>query len=92
MKINCVIWLQTIIDKLNFKHKVSVYEVEEILCSDKTKFRFVEKGHIKRENVYAAIGQCLSGRYLIVFFIYKNNKDALILSARTADNKERGLL
>ncbi|WP_373872739.1 hypothetical protein [Microseira wollei] len=51
--------------------------------------RFVEKGTRKNENVYAALGQTDSGRYLIVYFIYKPDKNALILSARDMDNAER---
>ena len=53
------------------------------------KIRFVEKGYRKNENVYAALSQTYAGRYLIVFFVYKQNKNALILSARDMDNAER---
>lgn len=35
------------------------------------------------------MGQTESGRYLIVFFIYKSTREALILSARDMDKKER---
>jgi len=51
--------------------------------------RFVEKGHRSRENVYAAMGQTDSGRYLILFFVYKKDRRALILSARDMTNTER---
>lgn len=44
-------------------------------------------GQVK--NVYVALGQTLSGRYLIVFFIYKTDKRALILSARYMTKNER---
>jgi len=41
------------------------------------------------EDVYTASGQTDTGRYLIVFFIYKADNTALILSARDMDKKER---
>ncbi|WP_231516599.1 BrnT family toxin [Planktothrix paucivesiculata] len=51
--------------------------------------RFIEKGNRQNENVYAAYGQTQTGRYLIVFFIYKEDNNALILSARDMTNAER---
>ncbi len=42
MKIEGIIWLNQIVDKLAFKHQVETYEVEEVLVG-KPKFRFVEK-------------------------------------------------
>ncbi len=53
------------------------------------KFRFVEKGERKDENVYMALGQTDGGRYLTVLFIYKQSREALILSARKMADKER---
>jgi uncharacterized DUF497 family protein len=88
MNIEGVIWLNQIVDKLVFKHQVETYEVEEVL-SEKPKFRFVEKGERKDENVYMALGQTEGGRYLTVLFIYKQTKEALILSARDMAKKER---
>jgi uncharacterized protein len=52
-------------------------------------FHFVEKGHRLGENVYAALGQSEAGRYLIVFFVYKKDQQALILSARDMTQTER---
>lgn len=88
MKISGIIWLEDIIDKLFVKHGVEKYEVREVLNS-RPLFIFVEKGHRKDENVYAALGQTESGRYLIVFFVYKKGKMALILSARNMSKSER---
>ena len=88
MKIEGVIWLRNIVDKLAFKHKVKTEEVEEVL-SNKPKFRFVEKGEQKGEDVYMALGQTDAGRYLTVLFIYKKTKEALILSARNMARKEK---
>lgn len=88
MNIEGIIWLNQFVDKLAFKHQVETYEVEEVL-SENPKFRFVEKGERKGENIYMALGQTESGRYLTVLFIYKQTKEALILSARDMAKKER---
>jgi hypothetical protein len=42
MKIDGIIWLRDIADKLEFKHNVTIKEVEEAL-DNKPKFRFVER-------------------------------------------------
>ena len=39
--------------------------------------------------MYSASGQTDAGRYLIVFFIHKQDNTALILSARDMDKKEK---
>ncbi len=88
MRIEGIIWLDEIVDKLSSKHSVKIYEVEEMMLN-KPKFRFVEKGDRRNEDVYMALGQTDSGRYLAVLFIYKVTKEALILSARDMANKER---
>jgi len=88
MKIEGIVWLDQIVDKLASKHSVETYEVEEMLIG-RPKFRFVEKGERKDENVYMALGQTDGGRYLTVLFIYKQSGEALILSARNMADKER---
>jgi uncharacterized DUF497 family protein len=88
MKIDGVIWLRDIVDKLAWKHSVDTFEVEEVLNSE-PKIRFVQKGERKGEDVYLALGQTYVGRYLAVFFVYKKTKEALILSARDMADKER---
>jgi uncharacterized DUF497 family protein len=90
LKIVGLIWFDEIVEKLIRKHNVQQREVREVL-SNKPHFRFVEKGHRLGENVYAAMGRTDSGRYLIVFFIYKVDKRALILSARDMTKTERKL-
>ncbi len=90
MKIEGIIWLNQIVDKLAFKHQVETFEVEEAL-DGKSKFRFVEKGDRKNEDVYMALGQTEAGRYLTVLFIYKQTKEALILSARKMANKKKNV-
>ena len=63
MNIEGIFWLNHIVDKLALKHRVEVFEVEEVLTA-KPKFRFVEKGERKNENVYVALGRTEAGRYL----------------------------
>ena len=88
MRIEGIIWFDEIIEKLEWKHNVQPREVTEVFVN-KPQFRFVEKGHRSGENVYAAMGQTYTGRYLIVFFIYKKDKRVFILSARNMTDRER---
>ena len=88
MRIEGIIWFDEIIEKLEWKHNVQPREVTEVIVNT-YKFRFVEKGYRAGENVYAAMGQTYAGRYLIIFFIYKKDKRAFILSARNMTDSER---
>ena len=90
MRVHEVIWLPAIEEKLQDKHAILVEEVEEVLFG-RPHIRFVEKGHHKDENLYAAYGQTEAGRYLIVLFVFKADSSALIISARDMDRKERRL-
>ncbi len=90
MKLQEIIWLEDIVEKLERKHGVKRDEVIEVL-ENNPKFRFIEKGHRKGENVYAALGQTFEGRYLTIFFVYKRNGRALIISARNMSKSERRL-
>ncbi len=90
VNIDGFIWLEEIAEKLWRKHRVTESEAEAIFDSD-AHFRFVESGHRDGENVYAALGQSDGGRYLIVFFVFKQNKHALIVSARDMTVSERRL-
>ena len=88
MKIENLIWLEDIIDKLIFKHHVEASEVEEVF-NNRPKIRFVQTGDRSEEDVYMALGRSDAGRYLAVIFIMKKNNNALILSARDMAKKER---
>jgi uncharacterized DUF497 family protein len=88
MRIESIIWLQDVLDKLITKHGVEAYEVEEVL-GNRPRVRFVEKGHRQGENVYLALGQTDAGRYLAVVFIHKPGAEAFVLSARDMAEKER---
>ena len=88
LKIVGLIWLEEIVEKLDVKHRVSPEEVERVLAN-RPKVRRMNKGHYRGEDVYRALGQTDAGRYLVVFFIHKMTNEALVLSARDMDNKER---
>jgi uncharacterized protein len=88
LRITGFIWIEEIVDKLAQKHRVETYEVEEVFFG-KPKFRFVENGHRAGEDVYAALGQTDGGRYLITFFVWKNDGSALPVSARDMTPGER---
>lgn len=88
MRITGIIWLRNVVDKLLLKHKVSTDEVEEVF-DRKPRIRFLERGKIKGEDLYLALGQTEAGRYLVVFFIRKLTSEALIVSARDMTTKEK---
>ena len=88
MQIDEIIWKQQFVEKLAIKHDVEKTEVEEVL-TNRPRFRFASKGDQPGEDLYSAMGQTDAGRYLIVFFIQKPNRRALIISARDMDGKER---
>jgi uncharacterized DUF497 family protein len=88
VRISHIIWLDDFVDKLRRKHAVEPEEVEEVLAS-RPYFFFAEKGHREGENVYGTFGQSEAGRYLVVYFIYKADRSALILSARDMALKDR---
>ena len=82
------IWLPQIVDKLMSKHDLSPEEVEEVFFNH-PRFRFHEKGHVRDEDMYTAFGRNSSGRYVIVFFLLKPSRRALIISARDMEPSER---
>lgn len=88
MQIRGIIWLDSVVEKIDHKHGVSRDEVCQIIESD-AMFRFVEKGHRRGENVYAALGQTEAGRYLIVFLIHKPDHRTLVLTARDMTGAEK---
>jgi len=85
-----VIWKERFIEKIKSKHNITTDEVEQVLFSDKAHFRRAQKGRIKGEDLYAAYGQTEMGRYMIVFFIDKNRRNAALpISARDMSKTER---
>ena len=67
-----------------------INEVEEVV-NGMPYYRFIEKGDIDGENLYTAMGQTEARRYLIIYFIYKQSGDALIISTRDMTKKEKRL-
>jgi hypothetical protein len=51
MKINGIIWLRSVIDKLIWKHHVTTDEVEEVF-NRSPRYRFLEKGDVQGEDLY----------------------------------------
>lgn len=88
MRITGFIWLERYVEKLAQKHDVAPEEVEAMFYGNPS-FRFVERGHVPGENLYAAMGQAEDGRYIIAFFVHKVDGRALIISARTMDDGEK---
>lgn len=88
MFIDDFIWLPDIVNKIEIKHHLTPEEVEEIFFNQ-PRFRKVEDGLRKDEDVFSASGQSDAGKHLVVFFIRKPNNVALIISARTMDKSER---
>ncbi len=88
MEIKDLIITSEIFDKLIWKHNVQEFEIREIF-RDAPRYRFIEKGRFKGEHMYLVLGVTDPGRYLSVFFVYKKNKNALIVTARDMTDKER---
>ncbi|MEK7727736.1 MAG: BrnT family toxin [candidate division KSB1 bacterium] len=88
MNVRGFIWHREVVDKLLWKHNVTTAEVEEAF-GNKPRYRFLEAGDVAGEDLYAVFGQSDSGRYLIVYFVYKKTGDALPISAREMTKKER---
>lgn len=88
MKLTGIVWLHDVVDKVAWKHNVATDEVEEVL-NGRPRFRFIEKGDVKGEHLYAAMGQTGAGRYLVTYFVRKTNGEALIVSARDMTAKEK---
>lgn len=88
MKIRGIIWLDSVVEKIDRKHGVSREEVRQVVQGD-AMFRFVEKGHRRGENLYAGLGRTEAGKYVIVFFIHKPDDRILIVTARDMTGAER---
>ncbi|MBN1508497.1 MAG: BrnT family toxin [Sedimentisphaerales bacterium] len=83
-----MIWLEEIVEKLETKHGVVPDEVEQVFRRQ-PRIKRMNRGRYRGEDVYRALGQTSAGRYLVVFFIHKMTNEALILSSRDMDDKER---
>ncbi len=90
IKIIKIIWLNDIIEKICNKHSVMVSEVEAVF-KNKPKFRRGARGNYINENLYYAFGITDKNRLLFIVFIFKRNNEALIISARDMDYKEKSM-
>ena len=88
MRIAGLIWLRDVVDKLAWKHDVQIEEVEEVF-ENGPRFRLHEKGNVRGEDLYVAYGRTGAGRYLTVFFIHKQSSEALVITARDMERRER---
>ncbi len=86
--IDDIIWLDTVVEKLAWKHHVLTNEVEEVLTRRCRIFK-KETGKVEGEHLYNALGRTKNGRYLSVFFIKKLSNRALIITARDMNPRER---
>jgi uncharacterized protein len=84
-----IIWKEIYVDKLEWKHDVSTEEVEQVLFGNPF-VRRGKKGNVRGEDLYIAYGQTASGRYLIVFFLFKPKQNAALpISSRDMMPDER---
>jgi len=89
VKITRIIWLRQYVVKIEARHGVYQDEMRQILMRS-PRVRRMGKGKIHEgEDLYVAYGQTDAGRYLTIFFIHKAGDEALIISARDMDSKER---
>jgi uncharacterized DUF497 family protein len=88
LNIKGFIWLSDIVNKLATTHAITPKEVEEAFRGT-PKFKRGPRGHRHGENGYYCLGRSATGRYLFVFFIFKRDQRALIISARDMTNAER---
>ena len=88
MEIIDLIIIPEILDKLIWKHNVTETEVRQVFLNE-PRYRFIEKGRYRDEHLYLALGTTDSGRYLTVYFLYKKNKEAFIVTVRDMTEKER---
>ena len=88
MNIKGFIWLPDVIDKLIVKHALTTCEVEEAFRGHVI-FKRGPRGHRHGENGYYCLGRAVTGRYIFVFFIYKRDQRALVISARDMTGAER---
>ena len=89
IRIDEIVWKTAILEKIEKKHRISEIEVEEILLGAKKVYR-IERGKVKGEGLYLALGKTASGRHLSVFFIFKKQRRAALpISARDMDSRER---
>lgn len=71
MKMTEIIWIKQFLDKIEHKHGINHHEVEQVFAN-RPRIQFSERGDVRGEDLYRAIGQTDEGRYLVLFFIYND--------------------
>lgn len=92
VRIEAVVILPQFVEKLAQKHHLEPDEVYEVIVErpeNRPVYRFFAKGNEEGEDLWAAFGQTEAGRYVVVFFIYKLNHEALVISGRDMTEGER---
>ncbi len=56
MRITNVIWLEQFVEKIERKHHVTRDEVESLFATQPS-VRLIQRGHVKSEDLYRAIGR-----------------------------------
>jgi uncharacterized DUF497 family protein len=62
----------------------AVFSPQSTVFSEKSRMR-----HRLDEDLYAALGRTAGGRYIIVYFIYKKDGRAIIVTAHEMSKRER---
>jgi len=88
MRLYEVIWKEQFLNKIEQKHQVTPDEVEQVIFS-RPHVRRAETGRVKGEDLYVAYGRTQAGRYLVVFFLRKQQTTAFPISARDMTPSER---
>lgn len=84
------VWIDNIVEKLVYKHRLEPVEIEESLAN-RAWFKKGPKSYESGEKGYYCLGQSLAGRYIFTFFILKTKQRALVISARDMTKSERRL-
>jgi uncharacterized DUF497 family protein len=82
LRVEELIWLPPVVEKIKRKHQVTPAEVEEVFFEDAPTFR-------KSGGVVYAFGQTHAGRYLFIVFEHLAHGRARVITARQMDNKEK---
>jgi uncharacterized DUF497 family protein len=78
----------TVLDKLQWKHDITEAEVREVF-RNKPLILKAERGDVPGEDLYSALGQTDAGRYIVIYYVQKLSKDALVISARNMNEAEK---
>ena len=87
MKRTDLIWLPTVIYRMEHHHNLTPGQVEEMFINQPN-YRYLGDGHFF-SSLGAAFGQADDGRRITAIFIKKSQSEMMIISARDMNWKER---